>query len=92
MLVEERVCQSTDTFVSESGVWMGVGTAWQAYGDELSVRYKGMLGEVHPEQFPRARDVVALGVIGFEKGEAVSADEAQPVYLRNNVAKKKAKK
>jgi len=89
LLEKELVCQPTDTFVPESGGWMGVGTAWQAYGDELSVRYKGMFGEVHPEQFPRARDIVALGVIGFEKGEAVSADEAQPVYLRNNVAVKK---
>ncbi len=89
LLDEERVCKPDETFIPESGNWIGAGTAWQTYGDELTARYNGLLGEHHPDLFPRARDVAALGVIGFDAGDAVSADEAQPVYLRNNVAKKK---
>ena len=91
LLDDERVCKPDETFIPASGHWVGAGTAWQAYGDELRARYDGFLSESHPEIFPRARDVAALGVIGFQMGGAVVADEAQPVYLRNNVAKKKAK-
>jgi len=89
LLDDERVCKPDEAFIPESGNWIGVGTAWQAYGDELTARYDGLLDESHSEVFPGARDVAALGVIGFEVGDAVSADEAQPVYLRNNVAVKK---
>ncbi|VAW84859.1 tRNA threonylcarbamoyladenosine biosynthesis protein TsaB, partial [hydrothermal vent metagenome] len=67
----------------------GAGMAWQTYGAELTARYNDLPGEYYPDLFPRARDVAALGGIGFEAGDVVSADEAQPVYLRNNVAKKK---
>ncbi|MCF6324307.1 MAG: tRNA (adenosine(37)-N6)-threonylcarbamoyltransferase complex dimerization subunit type 1 TsaB [Gammaproteobacteria bacterium] len=90
LLDDECVCKPDETFIPESGNWVGVGTAWQTYGDELTARYDGLLGESHLAVFPKARDVAALGVIGFEAGEAVNADEAQPVYLRNNVAKKKS--
>ncbi len=90
LLDDESVCKPDETFIPASGNWVGVGTAWQTYGDELAARYNGLLEGSHAAVFPKASDVAALGVIGFEAGEAVSADEAQPVYLRNNVAKKKA--
>ncbi len=96
LLAEEAVCKPEETFIPESvlsvsGDWIGVGTAWQTYGELLAVRYEGRVAEHHAEIFPRARDIAALGVIGYEAGLAVSADEAQPVYLRNNVALKKAR-
>ncbi len=89
LLDEERVCKPEEAFIPASGNWIGAGTAWQTYGDELTARYDDLSGEYYPDLFPRGRDVAALGVIGFQTGDMVSADEAQPVYLRNNVAKKK---
>ncbi|MCW8890919.1 MAG: tRNA (adenosine(37)-N6)-threonylcarbamoyltransferase complex dimerization subunit type 1 TsaB, partial [Sedimenticola sp.] len=35
-----------------------------------------------------AEDVARLGVAGFESGEAVAAEYALPVYLRDKVAAK----
>jgi len=92
LLGEESVCKPDEAFVPPaSGNWIGVGTAWKAYNELLTARYAGLLGESHSDQFPRTRDIAALGVIAYEAGQAVSAEEAQPVYLRNNVAVKKAR-
>lgn len=88
LLHDEAVCKADETFVPQSGSWVGVGSAWQAYRDELKARYDAMLSEHHAERFPHARDVAALGVIALEAGETVTAEAAQPVYLRNNVAQK----
>lgn len=92
LLAEEAVCKPEETFIPESvSGWIGAGTAWQTYGELLVARYKGRVAEHHAAIFPRANDIAALGVIGFEAGLAVSAEDAQPIYLRNNVAQKKDK-
>jgi tRNA threonylcarbamoyladenosine biosynthesis protein TsaB len=43
---------------------------------------------VDPDLLPRARDVAALGAGMLARGESVPAEEALPVYVRENVAKK----
>jgi len=90
LLGEESVCKPDETRVPDSGAWTGAGTAWQTYEAELSDRFSGVLKNSDSfELFPRAQHIAALGVIAVNAGLAVSADEAQPVYLRNNVAVKK---
>lgn len=88
-LVDEVVCSADETFLPESGNWVGVGTAWQGYSEILTARYGALLAEKHAEVFPRARYIAVLGMLGFAAGEAVSAEAAQPVYLRNEVAVKR---
>ncbi|MNN85773.1 hypothetical protein D3C81_2031030 [compost metagenome] len=39
---------------------------------------------------PHAEDLLDLAVFAWERGEAVPAEQAQPVYLRDNVATPKA--
>lgn len=102
LLDEEHVCTPDETFLpsgadvpkgslSESGSWFGVGTAWQAYREILDDRYAAILSEYCADFFPRARDIATLGMLAFERGDAIDAEQAQPVYLRNNVAMKKTK-
>jgi hypothetical protein len=45
---------------------------------------------VRPAALPRAREVAQLAVGLINSGQTVSAENALPVYLRDNVAKKKA--
>ena len=92
LLDEESVCVPDETFMPTTGEWFGAGTAWLAYSEVLVARFKEQLKAQQPDLFPRARYIAALGVLGVAAGEAVMADEAQPVYLRNNVAKKKAER
>jgi len=65
----------------------GVGTGWQAYEDKLS-SLKVNQGE--PEVlFPNAEAMLMIGLAKFKAGKSVSAENAQPVYVRDTVSWKK---
>jgi tRNA threonylcarbamoyladenosine biosynthesis protein TsaB len=40
---------------------------------------------------PHAQDLLTLGTFAWHRGEAIVADDAQPVYLRDKVATPKAR-
>ncbi|GAB4359545.1 MAG: tRNA (adenosine(37)-N6)-threonylcarbamoyltransferase complex dimerization subunit type 1 TsaB [Gammaproteobacteria bacterium] len=82
---EEQVAPAESVNLPEEGDWCGVGSGWQAYGERLAVRLGPRLCARHPDHYPRARSVAALGAVDFRDGLAVSAEEALPVYLRNRV-------
>ena len=68
--------------------WYGAGDGWAAYGEVLSkqppVRVKRWCASV----YPRAIDVLNLAAASFTQGDAVSAQFALPVYLRDTVTRK----
>jgi len=69
---------------------VGVGSGWATYAAVLDERLSGQVRGVLTERFPRAGCVARLGAVGFGRGWAVAAEEALPVYLRDNVVKKPA--
>ncbi len=88
----ERVCLPAHVVVPSEGNWLGAGSGWDRYADQLLAVLDGAVSEWRPDQFPHARDVARLGVCLLEQGKAVSAEAAVPVYLRNNVAKKRTER
>jgi len=65
----------------------GVGTGWEAYKTELD---ELRANEGEPEVlFPHAQAMLEIGQLAFEQGKSVSAEEAQPVYVRDTVSWKK---
>ena len=82
---DERVCSPQDVEAPHEGPWFGVGSGWSAHHHALL----GVLGEhvmdVDSARFPHALDVVRLGLEAVERGEGVSAENALPVYLRDQV-------
>ena len=66
--------------------WVGVGSGWQTYSRELSQRLS--VQQWQGEAYPRAASIAALAVIEVNKGNVVSAEQALPSYLRDQVAKK----
>lgn len=70
---------------------VGVGTGWGSYGEALRARLSGV-SEVHPGYLPHARDIVELASPIAVRGGGVAADEALPVYLRNQVTHVAARK
>jgi tRNA threonylcarbamoyladenosine biosynthesis protein TsaB len=69
------------------GTWAYVGSGWQAYPyliTESAVTFSD--GQI---RFPDAQDMLPLALQMWSRGEAVSAENAEPVYLRNDVAVKK---
>ncbi|WP_139556981.1 tRNA (adenosine(37)-N6)-threonylcarbamoyltransferase complex dimerization subunit type 1 TsaB [Methylotetracoccus oryzae] len=68
-------------------VRLGVGSGWVTYRGVLSERLKTVV-EVLEDHFPRAAYIGRLGARDFAAGRCVSAGEAIPVYLRDQVARK----
>ncbi len=85
---EELVIAPQQVPLLDGDNWCGIGSGWQSYAEELMQRQGGVLSDTRGEYFPHARDVAVLAADGFARGEAVAAEQAQPRYLRDNVAKK----
>ena len=59
------------------------GTGFHAYPQLAAI---ATTAATFPDLLPRARDIALLGIREFEQGRGLKAAEAQPVYLRNQVA------
>jgi tRNA threonylcarbamoyladenosine biosynthesis protein TsaB len=70
-----------------SGDWFGAGTGW-GYGERIAVPTVGQ----DAAMLPHAEDLLTLARFAWERGEAVPADQAAPVYLRDKVAQTKAER
>lgn len=82
---DELVC-SPETAPAVNGAgWQGVGTGWSAYHAPLIRRYGQQTMGCDGEALPRAQDVAWLARYDYAAGKAVSAEQALPVYLRDNV-------
>jgi tRNA threonylcarbamoyladenosine biosynthesis protein TsaB len=88
-LNEERVCPPEQFTPFESQQWNGVGTGWREYDSILRQCFTDNLNQVSIEHYPKASSILKLAQIEAEAGRMLPADQALPVYLRNNVAKKK---
>lgn len=62
----------------------GVGSAWDAYPEQLS-SLKSNDGSPNI-LFPNALAMLTIGAAKFKEGLGVSAEEAQPVYVRDTVS------
>ncbi|WP_313455959.1 tRNA (adenosine(37)-N6)-threonylcarbamoyltransferase complex dimerization subunit type 1 TsaB [Pseudomonas sp.] len=69
-----------------SGEWFGAGTGW-SYAERLAVQATTS----NATALPHALDILSLAGFAWARGEAIVAEQAQPVYLRDNVATPKAR-
>ncbi|GAA0197272.1 tRNA (adenosine(37)-N6)-threonylcarbamoyltransferase complex dimerization subunit type 1 TsaB [Kangiella japonica] len=87
----ETVCSPELVTVSApnaSIVYNGVGTGWKTYASELSATLN-LPTVIHTEPlYPFAEYMLPMAERLFEQGQAIPAEQAVPVYLRDNVAKK----
>jgi tRNA threonylcarbamoyladenosine biosynthesis protein TsaB len=88
LIGEERVDKAEDVIVPADRAWYGAGSGWDAYGATLARRLGRSLEGYDGERLPRAEYIARLAEVAFAEGFAVPAEQAQPVYLRDNVAKK----
>ncbi len=69
--------------ITDSQKWMTAGTGWAAYPD-LATQL-GVATSSSGVEFPQAQDMVMLATLA----DAVSAEHAEPVYVRDTVTWKK---
>ena len=89
-LIDELVCAPETVPAAGKGDWFGVGSGWQAYAQVLEQHTGASLRQVLPDMQIDAQDMARLAAADFAAGKAVDPAYAIPVYLRDNVAKKKA--
>jgi tRNA threonylcarbamoyladenosine biosynthesis protein TsaB len=86
----EQVCPPQAVPGPATGLWFGAGSGWAAYTDTLKTQVGARLGGFDGHCYPQAADVARLAITALVAGEAVDANQALPVYLRNKVARKMA--
>ena len=88
---EERVGKPDLAIEPPGGACWGVGSGWGVYSD-LLLQSTGISAQhVLGEQRIHARDVASLGLAALLAGQIVAPEQALPVYIRDNVAKKPAR-
>ncbi|MEB5974631.1 tRNA (adenosine(37)-N6)-threonylcarbamoyltransferase complex dimerization subunit type 1 TsaB [Pantoea dispersa] len=71
-----------------SGEWATVGTGWAAY-PQLLATVTGAQLLTTAVTLPAAEDMLPLALSAWQRGDSVAVENAEPVYLRNEVAWKK---
>ncbi len=87
-LADEQVAPPPRVRAASRGDWVAVGSGWDAHLQALAPRFRPAR-VLHQRQI-HARDVAALGAILFRSRGGVPPEEALPVYLRDQVARKSA--
>lgn len=71
-----------------SDEWLAAGTGWGSYAQRLLAGADFDLQATLAECYPSAEGIAKLAVEEFRAGNMVTAAQAVPVYLRNDVARK----
>lgn len=85
---QEIVIAPTAVPVPEGSGWVGAGSGWDQYAAVLTARLGAYVSEWRKQVFPRARHIAELGLELLKAGQAVTAEQALPVYVRDEVAAK----
>ena len=72
----------------EGDGWVGAGSGWDAYAGPLKEQLGSCLARWIPAQLPHARDMIPLAAHALRAGRALSAEQALPLYIRDDVAAK----
>jgi len=84
---DEKVCGPEDVQVPANSETYGIGIGFDRY--EALQDLSGQLAGIRSDIWPKASSVLTLAQHWLLTNEALPAEQAQPVYLRDNVAKKK---
>lgn len=86
---DERVCAPESIALAPAVTrWFGAGQGWELQ-DRFPAAVTGAMTTIDPSLVPRASRVAEIAAPAFREGAGVSAAQAQPVYIRDEVAWKK---
>lgn len=86
---EERVCLPEHIQLNTEQPFFAAGTGWKEYETSMTTMFSRQVNAMDNELLPTAAAIAKLALKQAEKGNSLSAEQAVPVYLRDNVAKKK---
>lgn len=68
--------------------WIGCGSGFDVYREELSALYSENIHQVHFKLHPQAGEIAQLALPKFTDGSNTDPANVTPVYIRNKVALK----
>lgn len=80
---QECVSPAAGIPLPDNGTWHGAGSGWA--DPVLRARAAHLLEICAADRYPQARALIPLALAAWARGETVAAEQAQPVYLRNQV-------
>ena len=86
-MCDERVDAPTSVKPPD-GMWHGVGSGWDVYSSELLSSLGDQVSGWTKHTYPSAGDIARLGERAVKSGHALKAEEAIPVNVRDDVARK----
>ncbi len=89
LLDEEQVCPPEHFKPLNNNTWFAAGTGWREFESTLNAQFIDNLAGSNHTLLPNAASIIKLAEAAAERGQLIPAEQALPVYLRNNVAKKK---
>jgi len=90
LMGDEQVSPPEQMQLPDDNQWCGSGSAWKGYPDQLNEHFGGVLKPIFADYLPHSASIVQLAAYECAQGRMLEASQAQPVYLRNDVAKKSA--
>ena len=84
----EVVCPPNLVNIPSTDGWLGYGSGWETYGEQLQAKLGQTLLHFKLGGYPAAKHVIEIAASLFRDGYLVSPEEARPVYLRDKVAQK----
>ena len=85
-LSEETVSAPINVIPPDEQIhWLGIGTGWHYHEQLKHINTK----QFHSEHYPKAYYLAKQAEQDFRNGNMISPEEAQPIYLRNQIAHKK---
>ena len=87
----ESVVAPSDASLPQGNNWVGAGNGWDKYYGVLLEHLRGHVVNWQKQVNPLARYVGHLGAVACQAGKALPAEQALPVYVRDDVAVKQAK-
>ncbi|WP_375193052.1 tRNA (adenosine(37)-N6)-threonylcarbamoyltransferase complex dimerization subunit type 1 TsaB [Marinobacter sp.] len=88
-LRDEQVCPPESVLLADGyDPWCGVGPGWQ-YRSQMPAEVSDRVATVDETLLLRASWVARLAEVDLARGQSVPAEQAQPVYIRDEVTWKK---
>jgi tRNA threonylcarbamoyladenosine biosynthesis protein TsaB len=86
--VQDECVVAPDQVPLPTGEWSGAGPGWATYAATLQARCGERVVSSDGQLFPHAAYLLPIAAVEFQRGAVVTADQALPVYLRDQVAQR----
>jgi len=90
VLTSQEQVSAPDLLIEQNAPSLVFGSGWDAYHAEFLAQPADWVAGAGSDVFPSAEHIATLASYAWQRGELIDAADAEPTYLRNNVAKKKA--